>query len=144
MDKNIDYSEMPANYTVCWHSNCPMADDCLRHLATEHLDEGKSEVPSVNLRAVKPESGRCHMQRPTKKVKYAYGMHRIYRNVRVCDKERLYTDIWAKLGNTMYYRYRNGKRPITPEVQELVATAFRKYGYTEPVEFDRVAEATAW
>lgn len=144
MENSIDFSEMPSNYTVCWHSNCPMADNCLRHLATEHLDERKTEVPSVNLRAVHPESGTCPMQRPTRKLMYAYGMHRIYQKVRICDKERLYTDIWATLGNTMYYRYRNGKRPITPEVQGVVASTFRKYGYSEPVEFDRVVEATAW
>lgn len=144
MENIIDFTEMPRNYTVCWHSGCPLADNCLRHLATEHLDPKKTEVPSVNLRAVQPETGSCPMQRPAQKVLFAYGMHKIYQNVRIKDKEMLYHTIWYALGNSMYYRYRNGKLPITPQVQEIIEVAFRKFGYTEPVEYDRVAETIDW
>ena len=144
MEQKIDFTTMPHDYTVCWHASCPMAQDCLRHLATDHLPEGMRTVRSVNLRAVMPESGHCPEQRPVRLVRHAYGMGRIYRTVRVCDKEKIYREIWSALGNTMYYRYRNGKRPITPEVQEVVGTAFRRHGYTEPVAYDRIVETLAW
>ena len=135
---------MPADYTVCWHSTCPMAGNCLRHLASEHIGPEKRTVWSVNLGAISPESGECPMQRPVRWVQNAYGMRRIYQNVRVGDKEMLYHTIWSALGNSMYYRYRNGRRPITPEVQTVVAEAFRRFGYTKPVAYDRMEEAVDW
>lgn len=144
MENTIDFSTMPRKYVVCWHSNCPLADNCLRHLATEYLDEKKKVVESVNLRTVSPETGTCTQQRPVQKVRYAYGMRRIYDNVLAKDKDRLYFKIWLALGNSMYYRYRNGERPITPRVQEVIASAFRKFGYTEPVAYDRYTEAIEW
>ena len=144
MTNEIDFTTMPHDYTVCWHPDCPMGEQCLRHLAIDHLPERKLTVASVNLRAVAPETGECPHQRPTRLVKYAYGMRQIYRNVRVCDKEKIYHEIWSALGNSMYYRYRNGERPITPEVQAIIASAFRRHGYAEPVAYDRVVEAQAW
>ena len=144
MDQEIDFSEMPHDYVVCWHGNCPMAENCLRHMAARQLPQNRHIVKSVNLCAVNPESGTCPMQRPVQWVKNAYGMHNIYRDVRFGDKEMLYHTIWSALGNTMYYRYRNGKRPITPEIQATIASAFQSFGYTEPVPYDRIVEAVAW
>ena len=63
MEQEIDFSTMPRDYVVCWHANCPMAHDCLRRLATEHLPEGMRLVTSVNLRTVSPVSGHCREQR---------------------------------------------------------------------------------
>lgn len=84
------------------------------------------------------------MQRPAAMMRVAYSMRHIYDQVRTADKQKLYTAIWSKLGNTMYYRYRNGKRPITPEIQAQVEEAFRRFGYTDPIRYDRYEEIVAW
>lgn len=144
MNNEIDFKSMPRDYVVCWHVGCPMADDCLRRLAAEHLPESKTVAKSVNLRAVNPATGHCHLRRPIRWVRNAYGMRHIYDDVRTGDKERLYHTIWSKLGNSMYYRYRNGQRPISPELQAWIESAFRQLGYTNPVRFDRYSDAPAW
>ena len=144
MEQKIDFLTMPHDYVVCWHPDCPMADNCLRRLAAEHLPAERCTVPSVNLHSVAVQSHHCPMQRPAAMMRVAYGMRHIYDDVRSIDRQPLYTAIWSKLGNTMYYRYRNGKRPIMPEVQTQVEVIFHSFGYTDPVRFDRYEEVVAW
>lgn len=144
MIQEIDFKTMPRDYAVCWHANCPMAENCLRHLANGHLPKGKLATKSVNLNNVNPMSGSCPMYRPAEMVRLAFGMRHIYDAVRVGDKEMLYHHIWVALGNSMYYRYRNGLCPITPKVQVLIETEFRKMGYTDPVRYDRYEEHVGW
>jgi hypothetical protein len=35
-------------------------------------------------------------------------------------------------------------RPITPKVQVLIETEFRKMGYIDPVRYDRYEEHVGW
>ena len=144
MSQEIDYSSMPRSYVVCWNRQCPRRQECLRQLAAEHLPEDKKTVMSVNLRSVTVTERGCPQMRLVNFVRNTYGMRHIYDDVRVADREPLYRAIWMRLGNTMYYRYRNGKRAITPEVQAVVESAFHQFGYTAPIRYDRYADELSW
>lgn len=144
MKKEIDFSKMPSMYSVCWHQNCPLKDNCLRSLATGHLSSDQHYVQSINLNLTKPETGKCSFQRPVQFVRYAYGLKHIYDNVPHSKYDGIYSRIHYALKNSTYYDYYNERKPIPPHHQEYIQRVFRENGITEPVEFRRYEEAVEW
>ena len=50
----------------------------------------------------------------------------------------------ARLNRSYYFEFRNGKRLISPSLQEEIRQLFRDFGWTEPVEFDGYVEEYEW
>jgi hypothetical protein len=44
----------------------------------------------------------------------------------------------------IYYRYRRGEYPITPEVQQVILNACRECGWTAPLVFDSYSDEFVW
>lgn len=143
MEQSIDFSTMPATYIVCWNSNCPLKDNCLRQLGASHIRKDRI-VTSVNINLVKPETGTCNMQRPVRKVRMAWGLKHIYDNLTYKQKDSIYLQIHNGIGNTTYYHYYNERKPMKPEVQQYIRNVFAQHGITEPVEFRRYEEVIDW
>lgn len=142
-ERKIDYSTMPGSYEVCWHTACPLKDNCLRYLASSHLDD-RMFVSSVNLNFVHPETGECENQRPGATVRVAWGLRHIYDNLPYRIKDAVYSQIHYAIGNTTYYHYYNERKPIPPRVQEYIGQVFRQHGVNEPVAFRRYEDRIDW
>lgn len=144
MQREIDFSTMPSTYQVCWHSQCPLKENCLRHLAASHLPADMPFVGSINLNHVNPFSGQCKMQRPVRYVRIAWGLKHIYDNLTYKQKDAIYGQIHRGLGNTTYYHYYNERKPIPPHVKAYIQDVFQRHGITEPVVFRRYEEILDW
>ena len=143
MEQTIDFTTMPATYIVCWNSNCPLRDNCLRQLGASYIHKDRI-VPSVNLNLVKPETGTCNMQRPVRKLRVAWGLSHIYDNLTYKQKDSIYYQIHNGIGNTNYYHYFNERKPMKPDVQQYIRNVFAQNGIAAPVEFRRYEEVIDW
>ena len=136
--KQLNYEDVPRNWAICFHAECPIADKCLRRHAATLAPEGLSHHECV-LPAARQDDG-CTMYVPDEPVAIARGMTHIFKGVASFDVPRLRKMLEACFGSrAQYYRYRAGRFEITPEQQALVAAAFRKMGYTEPPVFDHTS-----
>ena len=137
MNTNIPLTPdvIPPSFARCFQSDCPMADTCMRFLAGKHIQEGQVRGEAVFPTA--RQEGGCKMYRPTRVIRAAYGFKALFAEVKKKDDTPLRGLIKAYLGgNTMYYRYHNGERLLTPEQQEWIVSLFRRHGYTEGLCFD--------
>jgi hypothetical protein len=143
MTKEIDFTTLPATYVVCWKHDCPLRDNCLRHLAANHVLKNRL-VQSVNLNLVHPETGTCDMQRPVRMIRVAWGLKHIYDNLPYKLKDAVYSQIHYGIGNTTYYHYYNERKPIPPCTQEYIRNVFAQHGIKEPVVFRHYEEVIDW
>jgi hypothetical protein len=47
-------------------------------------------------------------------------------------------------GRTGYYRYHSARRPITPDVLQVIQTVCQRFGWTQPLRFDGEVEDYVW
>jgi hypothetical protein len=50
----------------------------------------------------------------------------------------------AHYGRTTYYRYHSAKRPIGPDVLQVIQTVCHRYGWTQPLQFDSEVVDYLW
>ena len=144
MSIEIDTTNMPRSYTVCYHTACPKADRCLRQLAAPHTPKDQSVVTAVNQTSVLGKEEKCPHFRPYQVVRMAYGMRHIYDQLPAVIKPRVKASVEAAFGHTEYYRYYNQKKPLTPWHQQMVQERFARHGILEPVVFERYADEIDW
>ena len=135
MEKNFDYSQLPHNWPICYVADCPRKAECMRYQVFLNTSPGRTQYPCVLPTVLKKET--CPHFHPIRKVQMAYGFRNIFTNVLARDIATMRSELAAYLGGGgTYYRYRNGKRPLTPTQQAWIQKMFRRYGYTEEVFFD--------
>ena len=60
-------------------------------------------------------------------------------------KERVIkANLIRHLTRTGYYRYRNGSRPITPDVEQYIRQLLKAHGITQEPHFDGYIETYVW
>ena len=133
-------NNIPSSFAVCYLANCPRKDTCLRFIAGAKLEKTKICAFCILPHTLQLD-GTCKMYRDSAPIKGAYGFTTLLSNVKKMDLLPLREKIMAYLGNqTSYYRYRSGKRLLTPEQQEQILAFFREHGYHENLRFDYYCE----
>lgn len=134
-NQDLHFSEVPANWALCFNGECKLRSHCLRYLAGEALPDDELAAFVVTPRA--GIDGDCKMFRPIRKVAVATGFKSLFNRVRHEDHHSMVAELMKYLGGkTAYYRYYNGKYRLLPEQQEWIHQLFGRYGYTGMVEFD--------
>ena len=139
-EKNIqlDFRNMPRSWQLCFLTECPMKDRCLRQLAARHIEErdfGPAVYPTMEI----GDEG-CRLFAECEPMLMAWGFETLFSEVKSKDEKMLRYSIKKYLGgHSTYYRYNNGERLLSAEQQEWVLGLFRRYGYTEHLEFDHYA-----
>ena len=136
MKKDFDFRQVPNSWAICPLADCPRKDECLRHLAFLSLPEGRTQHPCVLPTVLRRKA--CPHFHPIQKLRVALGFRNIFERVLAKDIAAMRSELAAYLGGGgTYYRYRNGKKPLTPPQQAWINKMFRRYGYTYEVCFDR-------
>lgn len=136
MDMNLDFREIPFDWVVCYVSECPRKQECMRYQVCQRMPKGGMTVSSCVLPLVLQQE-RCPHFHPILKVRAAVGFSRIFDEVKARHHAPMRSELAAYLGGGgTYYRYRSGKRLLMPEQQEWISQLFRRYGYTDEVVFD--------
>ena len=138
--KHFSYSEVPKDWAICYQTDCPMADMCLRRKAALLAPESLT-AHAVVLPAARKGDGTCCAFVADQPVRLAYGMRELFKDVPmaiVSDlRQRVLNVFNSKSG---YYRYRSGQYPITTDQQALISKLFEEYAGTTAPHYERYEE----
>lgn len=138
--ENSIFSKLPANWAVCMQADCPLHEDCLRFqtfgIINSRYTQQRCVLPSAR------SGQKCRYHIPFAKVTVAWGMRELLSGVRGGDAKQMRKRIKAHFkSRSTYYRYYNGRYPISPTQQRAIRRIFKSFGYNpESVRFDRVEE----
>lgn len=135
MDKDFDFKQVPRNWALCYVSECPRKDECLRYQACLQAPPlkymRKCVMPNILLQK------KCPMFRPIEKMQVAFGFRNIFNEVKAKDIVRMRSELKDFFGSrSTLYRYQVGRRPLTPLQQQWIKNMFRRHGYSDDLAFD--------
>ena len=136
--------EVPTSYTLCIRRECPKAETCLRHVATQMMPAEVQTWSILSPAYLAQTEGECPHYRTAEKVKYARGFVRMMSALTVKQAHVVKDSIVATFGMNMYYRMRRGERLITPTEQEAIYQMLEQQGITTRPEFDDYIEDYLW
>ena len=136
-----EYNQLNDDYTHCAGTNCPKANSCLHHTAYTMLHTNINEHYTLANPQVITGKQPCPIYEADRKERFAWGISRIYDNVRVADMDSIRNELIYTFGRMVYYRMKQGKRVITESEQQTIRDVFNDMGYNgAAIEFDRYEE----
>lgn len=133
---------IPKEYIFCFQSDCPKAAECIRYFAGQHIDDRPLSIV-VLLGARK--NGECKWYKKSRTIRGAWGFDTLFAEAKAKDAPILRKAIKNFLGgNGTYYRYQHGEMLLSPEQQDWILSLFKRYGYTEKLEFDSYRNVIDW
>ena len=144
-DKELFSQKADEGYMVCFVEGCPLRESCLRWKVGRCVSATQMRCNCVNPHFDQVGTKSCPMHRRGEKVKMAKGMTHIFTDDMPKGLEpivrTLLIEHWRR---TYYFEYRNGKRLLSPAMQEHVRRLFRQNGWQGEVCFDEYVEAYEW
>ena len=141
MQNNNKEINPPFSFALCFNSQCPRRDICLRYQAGLHVTGNNKIGITVYPMALQPD-GSCDYYRESSLKMHAYGFSRLFSQVKHKHVATLRDALKQHLGgHGTYYRYNRGEKLLTPIQKESVFNIFRQYGYTEMLAFDKYVSA---
>ena len=132
------------HYLVCFIESCPLHQQCLRWLVGQYVDPEPLARNAINPRNPSIGGEHCGMYREKRRAIMKRGLTRFYLEMPK-SKERLIRQLlilWW--GRKQYFEARKGERLITPEMQDDVVEACRRYEWTGPIVYDGEEESWWW
>ena len=128
------------HYLLCYNATCPRKDHCLHWLVGQWASDDTLYATVVNPYRKDVVAGTCTDYCSNAKVKMARGMLNFYENIPEGKAKAIRSDLIATFNKTLYFKWRNGEKPITPEQQAQIASICRANGWTEPPVYDAYYE----
>ena len=132
--------ERSRHYLLCYTATCPRKDHCLHWLVGQWASDDTLYATVVNPYRKDVVAGTCTDYCSNAKVKMARGMLNFYENIPEGKAKAIRSDLIATFNKTLYFKWRNGEKPITPEQQAQIASICRANGWTEPPVYDAYYE----
>lgn len=136
--------KMPTDYLICLNSACPHAENCLRQMCAMQYPEERVSVFALNPRRYPKEGGECKYQRPVRKIRLAWGIKNLLREIPYDKARNIKYAMLAHFGRTKYYRFFREELPLTSTEQAEVKGIFRQNGVDSEPAFARYSEETDW
>lgn len=135
------YNQLPYDYAHCAGTHCEKASLCLRYTAYTMLEMGgREQYMMVNTNVIADKKP-CPFFDPNSKERFAWGISRIYDNVRVADLSDIRQNLIYTFGRTAYYRIKRKERVLTESEQKEIREIFTDMGYDgSAIEFDSYEE----
>ena len=108
-----EYDQLSYDYAHCAGTHCEKASQCLHHTAYTMLGTSTRERYMVVNEKVITEKQSCPFFDPDRKERFAWGISRIYDNVRVADLDDIRQNLIYTFGRTAYYRIKREERVLT-------------------------------
>lgn len=136
-----EYNQLDTDFAHCAGTHCEKVDKCLCHTAYKMLAGNGNETYTVVNPAVIKGAQPCPFFKPDRKERFAWGISRIYDDVRASDLRGVKLNVMSCFGSEVYYKVKQQRRAITEEEQEMVRLSFAEMGYDgNAIEFDRYEE----
>lgn len=137
------YKEVPVDFAVCQHEDCPRADKCLRQISYKPLLEQNNYLQLVNPNHCTKDD-KCPHYRDSTPVTYARGFTKMQQRMYPDQNSTFVSILKGRFGHNPYYERRRGDFALTPREQKFVRYALKRAGVTEELEFDRYEETYNW
>ena len=135
----INMKDVPTIWPVCYLSECPRKEECMRFYIGERVPPTTTRWMSVLPHALK--DGHCDHFATISKVTAMRGFGNIFANVQQKDLKAMQGSVMAILeGHSNYYRYRNGERLIMPEQHQAIKALFEAHGYDGNIAYNEEVE----
>ena len=137
-DKTIqlEVRNIPKSYQLCFNSECPKREECLRHMAGTVVPEDRDWGPAIYPNIKINENG-CRLFDKGEPKLMAWGFEGLLSEVKYKDMKTLRNTLKQYLGgHSNYYRYHSGERLLDTEQQNWILDLFRRMGYTKNLQFD--------
>lgn len=142
-DENI-LKEKAAKYLLCNNDNCPRHVHCLRWQVAQYVSEELPIVTSVNPRFKQVVTNECSYYRDDTPQRVVKGMIHFYEIIPRKLETAIKADLIARFTRVGYYKMRNGLRPITPDIKQIITDVRRNHGWKEELKFDKRGEWMVW
>ena len=107
------YNQLPYDYAHCAGTHCEKASQCLRHTAYTMLESsGRERYMMLNSKVIMGAQP-CPYYEQKRKKRFAWGISRIYDNVRMADLKRVRHEVMVCFGSEVYYKVKQQRRAIT-------------------------------
>ena len=144
-NKEILFREKAETYLVCFNGACPRHEQCLRWQVGQRIDPRKRIVTSVSPFYAPAAEGHCDEYRDARPIRMPLGMkNHFYEEMPARTAYNIKNALIAHNCRATYYKYHNGKLPITPEYEALIRQTCRRYGWTQPLVFDGEVVDYVW
>ena len=136
--------EKARKYIVCFNGQCTQREHCLRWLVGQHVPETLFAATVVNPRFIATAGGECPAYRNDQPQRIHVGMVHFYDAMPGAMEKTIKARLIERYSRVVYYQYRRGERPITPEVEQEIERTCRECGWTAPLAFDSCADEVLW
>ena len=136
-----EYQRLDLGYIHCAGGDCTLRAQCARHHAYERAQENeRAHYTTANLGAIRRQ-GSCSLYEEGRRQRLAWGISRLYDELRAPDARWIRQALQSYLGRGVYYHVRQLRRALTPKEQKYIRALFDERGYTDlPLTFDRYEE----
>ncbi|MCC8171065.1 MAG: DUF6078 family protein [Parabacteroides sp.] len=137
------YKDIPPDYAVCQHSDCPRASVCLHQLVYQPLMERNETLRLINPRHCTKDDT-CRHFRDAAPVTYARGFTGMQQHMFPGQYQTFMSILKRRFSHNPYYERRRGETALSPSEQKIVLDALRRAGVTEELKFDEYEENFNW
>lgn len=134
--------EFYKKHALCVHTDCEMADVCLRTKGYKTVNDDDRQFPIINPNIVSKKAD-CAYFAKLVTVKYAKGFKAIFNKIPAGTGNTIYHNLSVYFGKNPYYARRNGNVLISPDEQEYIREFFHSYGVEDEV-FDGYEDREEW
>ncbi|MBP3519039.1 MAG: hypothetical protein J6K31_11705 [Parabacteroides sp.] len=139
----ILYKDIPVDFGVCQHEDCPRAAACLHQIAYKPLLEQCYVLRLMNPnRCTKDDQ--CPHYRSSVPITYAWGFTGMQKRMFPGQYYTFMSILKNQFGHNPYYERRRGEFALPPQEQKFILDALRRAGVTEEMKFDRYEECINW
>ncbi len=144
MTNEEQMKEKAKTYLVCFNSGCAQREHCLRWLVSHHVPVDQKFITCINPNYAARISAACPYYRDCKPVRIPKGMIHFYDKMPSLTERAIKAELIARFTRVGYYKLRNGKRQITPEIESEIIKVCASHGWTGPLVFDEYVEEMLW
>ena len=139
MNKTLQFSDIPGDWAICFQNDCPLAATCMRYHAAMLVPADLQHHNCVLPGARRDNDCTCFVE--NRPVRLAYGMKNLLPRMTYEKSIALRRELYNIFGcKSQYYRYSEGRWPISPSQQARVAELFRRFGLETEPSFDAYTE----
>ena len=139
-ERKDQFREMATKAAVCQSLSCPIKEHCLRSVLKDYVPENYFVVTDVNLRNPKVQSTDCPQYCPDEPVRMPLGLKRMYYDMPHHLERTIKNRLIYLFSRKRYYEYHNGKRSVTPDVEQLIRETLLAFEWQEEPVFDSYVE----
>ena len=138
----IDYAQVPQMFSLCIHDACPLAKQCLRHLAWTALPDTEERVSIINPKCASP-SETCQHYLSTDPITCGRGFRSMQAKMLPAQYAKFSERLMKHFSRTSYFEHRRGTMLCTPNDIAYIRGVLDELGLPD-LEFDAYEERYNW